>query len=146
MKLKKAKRGFWLEHDAELRQYAEEDGLTVKQTAEKMGVSPGAVKGRAYRIGVKWANLPLFWEMKQKKKFIKVSGDREDARVFFPDPMEYWIKRSGWGFPPSGHCVFPYGDPQNVDFAFCGEPVIQAGKSYCPEHHSMAYYRTTRGV
>src|SRR5262245_7629984 len=36
-----------------------------------------------------------------------------------------------------GSCRWPYGDPRHPDFHFCGSPV--ARKSYCEQHHALAY-------
>jgi GcrA cell cycle regulator len=132
---------FWEQHDAELRQYAEVDGLTSKEVAEKLGVSRDAVTGRASRIGVRWHNKPLFWKMKQEKKLQKVLAERKAAEEMAErSAKDLWANRT-WSFPPYGHCVFPRGDLRKPDFSFCGEPVIRDGKPYCPTHHSLAYSR-----
>ena len=35
-------------------------------------------------------------------------------------------------------CQWPYGDPQDKDFYFCGAKPV-AGKPYCEEHCNIAY-------
>jgi hypothetical protein len=37
----------------------------------------------------------------------------------------------------SNACRWPCGDPRHPDFHFCGGPVAE--KSYCEQHHTMAY-------
>jgi hypothetical protein len=39
---------------------------------------------------------------------------------------------------PKNGCRFSVGDPQNPDFAFCGEPVVAPGKSYCQAHYDLS--------
>lgn len=38
-------------------------------------------------------------------------------------------------------CRWPVGDPRKDDFRFCGD-YAEPGKSYCCQHHALAYYRT----
>lgn len=40
-------------------------------------------------------------------------------------------------------CKWPYGDPQDDDFTFCGRG-IRPGTPYCPEHAAQAYQTSTR--
>ena len=40
-------------------------------------------------------------------------------------------------------CKWPFGDPQEDDFIFCGE-AIHAGTPYCPNHAIMAYQTSAR--
>ena len=42
-------------------------------------------------------------------------------------------------FPPIAHCLFPSGNPGNVDFGFCGAPVAEVGQPYCSSCHRIAY-------
>jgi hypothetical protein len=137
---------FWEEHDAVLRRLAEEEHLSSKQVAEIMGISRDAVTGRAARIGVKWHLKPMFWEMKKEKKLAKIVEERKSVKRVLEPEKDYWESRHGWTFPTYGHCIFPKGDVRDSNLSFCGEPVIQDGKSYCQTHHMIAYYRTTRGV
>ena len=40
-------------------------------------------------------------------------------------------------------CQWPFGDPGDEDFHFCGSPSL-AGRPYCPEHCARAYVREDR--
>lgn len=40
--------------------------------------------------------------------------------------------------PPSDRCQWPFGDPREPGFRFCGEPAA-IGRPYCPEHCARAY-------
>ena len=40
-------------------------------------------------------------------------------------------------------CKWPYGDPEDDDFTFCGRP-IRPGTPYCPDHTAMAYQSSGR--
>jgi GcrA cell cycle regulator len=37
-------------------------------------------------------------------------------------------------------CRWPFGDPLDAEFHFCGKPSV-LGKSYCCEHHAKAYHK-----
>lgn len=39
---------------------------------------------------------------------------------------------------PYRHCQWPFGDPQEEDFRYCGAPTL-APHSYCRIHAQMAY-------
>jgi len=45
-----------------------------------------------------------------------------------------------WTLQPSRPCCWPLGEPKQPGFRYCDAPSI-AGKSYCPEHHKVAYLR-----
>lgn len=38
----------------------------------------------------------------------------------------------------SGHCKWPYGDPQTAEYRYCAAD-CDATASYCPTHHKLAY-------
>lgn len=38
-------------------------------------------------------------------------------------------------------CCWPFGEPGTKDFRYCDAPGI-VGRSYCPEHHRLAYVRS----
>lgn len=40
-------------------------------------------------------------------------------------------------------CKWPFGDPREDDFTFCGHP-IRPGTPYCHEHAALAYQSSTR--
>jgi GcrA cell cycle regulator len=40
-------------------------------------------------------------------------------------------------------CKWPFGDPAQSDFHYCGRPP-QAGRPYCDEHDRMSYQPTRR--
>lgn len=48
-------------------------------------------------------------------------------------------------FPPHHLCAFPVGNPGDLGFSWCGQPVWQdrrfqnGSSSYCPHHHSRVY-------
>ena len=43
-----------------------------------------------------------------------------------------------------GTCHWPHGDPQNPDFHFCGDPVVEP--PYCERHHAAAYVAPRAGA
>lgn len=42
------------------------------------------------------------------------------------------------GYSPFRTCQWPFGDPGDANFHFCGKG-CQEGMSYCPEHVAQAY-------
>ena len=43
-------------------------------------------------------------------------------------------------YPPADHCMWPYDDPDQAGFHYCGMHAIP-GKPYCLEHAAIAYIR-----
>lgn len=106
--------GFWRKNtDAAIALF--NDGLSFARIAARLGTTKNAVIGRFDRLGM--------------------IGLRKPAPP--PRPPSHKIT-----FPPHGCCVFPFGDPRNPDFHFCGERA-EPGGPYCYGHHRVAY-RPTR--
>ena len=91
-------------------------GRTTGEIGKKMGVSKNAVVGRVHRLGLPKRNSPIH----RKKPKIE-------------PPKLLTLADIG-----PGQCRFPEGDPGDVGFHFCGEPVIK-GKSYCQTHAERCY-------
>ena len=50
-------------------------------------------------------------------------------------PLRLVLRSLEWS---RNKCLWPYGDPKNLDFKFCGDPVL-SGKPYCLKHCELAY-------
>jgi len=101
-------------------------GLSASEIATRMGVSKKAIVGKARRL-----ELPMRRESPAKHI--------QEEKVVRRREKEGWV--GIW--PPSGHCLFGIGDPQDEGFHFCAEPVTQRAdgtrSSYCSKHKAMCY-------
>ena len=88
-----------------------DEGLSTAEIGRRLGVSKNAVVGKAHRLGLPPRQSPI----------------RRAPRpvVSMPGPT----------------CQWPFGDPGDPDFHFCGKRVLP-GKPYCAEHHARAYIGT----
>lgn len=102
---------FWLLHHVDLV-YLIEAGCTSGEVADCLGISRGAVIGRANRMGLQWKRSP----------------------TTKPRPIAPQIE-----FPGFGNCVYPTGHVGAADFHFCGEMVEDISKPYCPAHVAKCY-------
>lgn len=130
-------------------------GLSCSQIASRIGgVTRNAVIGRLHRLGLRRKCLTLNeYSLAQKKRNAR---RRKNDFIFGGHPLRRTapgesscqpIPRSQDGpEPPSrplvslselepAMCRFPYGDPREPSFGFCGEP--NDGSPYCPEHHRL---------
>lgn len=124
---------FWEHNQAQLKHYAEVEGLTAREIASKLGVTKNAVTGRAVRTHIRFHRKPMYWELKQERKL-------QERRVKQQLEVEQEVlSRQHWKFPPSGRCVFPLGDPLDEEFKFCGAAVGEFGAPYCALHRKRAY-------
>jgi GcrA cell cycle regulator len=87
-----------------------EQGLLYSEIGNRLGVSKNAVIGRATRMGL--------------RRRVR-SPTPPPGRALLADLDDY-------------QCRFPFGNPGEEGFGFCGAPVA-AGKPYCPEHCERAY-------
>lgn len=64
------------------------------------------------------------------------------AHAFSPSALMVAIERSeaacSFAELSKGMCRYPYGDPREANFAFCGR---HAAGTYCTGHHTIAYRR-----
>lgn len=90
-------------------------GSSVYLIAQQIGVSRNAIIGKADRIGLPRRMSPI----KGHKIKPKVPKNLR--------PLEQL-----------GHkdCRYPFGNPKDKDFGFCGQPV-KTGSSYCPKHYKL---------
>lgn len=112
----------WTDERTDILVTMRSDGHTFSDIGRKLGMSRGAVAGKASRM-----NLPEPGEMAPVKPEL---------------PLRLVLRNIEWS---RTKCVWPSGDPQFKDeFHFCGKPV-ETGKPYCSEHCNIAYTTSRDG-
>lgn len=118
---------FWEERDSQLHDLAAE-GITTTEAAKVLGVTKNSVIGRSARIGVVWARRP------------KKPQPPPTPPALPPDlPPVLLLPIQTIEFPPSGHCLYGHGHPNEPGFRFCGERVVEVGESWCADHFLVVY-------
>lgn len=86
-------------------------GLPAREIAEALGggITRNAVIGKANRMGL----------------------SQQPKKAAAPEPERLTL-------PSAKHCQWPFGDPNDADFYFCGAPVVPDWP-YCQEHCGEAY-------
>lgn len=97
------------------------DGLSAAEIGRRLDVSKNAVIGKAHRLGLPSRPSPIKRGKASAKKLTKTTS-----------PTIARNKAQG----PT--CCWPFGDPGDPEFHFCGKPALPA-KPYCSEHYAMAY-------
>lgn len=98
-------------------------GASTAEIGRRLGVSKNAVVGKAHRSGLAPRPSPI--------RRLPAS----------PPPPARPVRLAPLG---KAVCYWPYGDPQDDDFHFCGAEA-EPGKPYCAKHCAMAYTRIARG-
>ena len=90
------------------------EGVTASEAGRRLGISKNMVIGKCNREGITLA---------------RARGPRKPVQPPTPNP-----------FPPLplGGCLWPYGDPDDPLFHFCGGHRYP-GKPYCAAHAAIAY-------
>ena len=107
-------------------------GLSCAKIGEKMGITKNAVVGKARRLKLRSRQMPL---IRMHSRSRKRSTKRSPEKKIIARPKNMPLVP----LPDLGNgCAWPYGDPQDDDFGFCGQK--KDGKtSYCAEHNKRAY-------
>lgn len=108
-------------------------GLSTAKIGKKMGVTKNSVIGKARRMGLPSREMPLIrmYARPRKRATKKRNPEKEIASRPKNMPLVPLIDLGNG-------CPWPYGDPQDDDFGFCGQE--KDGKThYCAEHNKRAY-------
>lgn len=120
-----------------------EQGLSITQIGEKMGVSRNAIAGKVHRL-----KLPKRSETnkaKADKATPKSRSKKQEVVVPLLErddlPLKLALRNITWS---RSRCSWPIGNPQSTDFHFCSKDVV-VGKPYCNEHCFDAYANPREG-
>ena len=127
--MNKAQSGWTEDRLAKLRELWDKK-LSITKIGEELGVSRNAVAGKAHRLGLEKRQSPIKPSIKPKTQ-----KNEWDETLRGPMPLRLVLRSLEWS---RNKCLWPYGDPKNLDFKFCGEPVL-SGKPYCLKHCDIAY-------
>ena len=121
----------WTEERLEMLKALWEEGLSISQIGERLGVTRNAVAGKAHRLNLRKRQSPI---AKKPKKAIEPETPKDL-------PLRLALRGIQWS---RSKCVWPSGDPKTVEFSFCGEAIVP-GKPYCSEHCELAYTTSRDG-
>tara|TARA_B110000305_G_scaffold47029_1_gene50168 strand:+ start:661 stop:1116 length:456 start_codon:yes stop_codon:yes gene_type:complete len=117
-----------------------EAGHTASSIATELGgITRNAVIGKAHRLG-------LSGRMKSKSKVSSVSivrrkkmpANRNSKIIELTTSVSEPMNPISFAGIKDGLCRWPLGEPEDLDFKFCGRS-SNDGVVYCDEHHSLAY-------
>jgi GcrA cell cycle regulator len=121
----------WTEERLEMLKALWEEGLSISQIGERLGVTRNAVAGKAHRLNLRKRQSPI---AKKPKKAVEPETPKDL-------PLRLALRGIQWS---RSKCVWPSGDPKTVEFSFCGEAIVP-GKPYCLEHCELAYTTSRDG-
>ena len=100
-------------------------GTSASAIGKELGVSKNAVIGKSRRLELPARPSPIARSGDGKRRPGK-AAPKQQQRI--TDIIELKAHRCRW----------PFGNPDEEDFYFCGKAVIP-GKPYCKEHSDIAY-------
>ncbi len=121
----------WTEERLVLLKKLWDEGLSISQIGEQLGVTRNAVAGKAHRMDLKKRQSPITASSKKPAKTEKT----EEL------PLRLALREIQWS---RSKCVWPSGDPKTVQFKFCGKAIVP-GKPYCAKHCDIAYTTSRDG-
>ena len=142
----------WTQERVEQLQSYVNAGLTCSQIADEIGVSRNAVIGKIHRLGLAPGRpagrparerpprdrRPRSFSQHQVLRLVYAQAPSvANAAAIAPVPVES-AQRCSLLELAQGKCRWPLDDPENADFAFCGND-SHPGLSYCAGHARMAY-------
>ena len=110
-----------------------EEGHSISFIGEKLGVTRNSIAGKAYRMKLPKRQSPI--------KYTSKKINENSPELTEELPLRLALRNIKWS---RSKCVWPFGDPKNTDFQFCGHP-ISPGKPYCEQHCDVAYTTTRDG-
>ena len=121
----------WTEERLEQLRKLWDEGLSISQIGDALGVSRNAIAGKAHRMGLPKRPSPISKSATEAKKPAKAKPPAEPANL----PLRLELRKLSWS---RSKCCWPTGDPKKTGFSFCGGPIVP-GKPYCLAHCGEAY-------
>jgi len=123
-----------------------DSGYSASAIGRMLGVSKNAVVGKAHRMRLASRPSPIRRERRIPVRrrvplLTKLVDHQPSVSPPPPPPPEPRLAARTDGKGPN--CLWPIGDPRQVDFHFCGAPAVE-GKPYCPDHCARAYIHRPR--
>jgi len=136
------------------------EGHSTAEIGRRLGVSKNAVVGKAHRMGLPGRQSPIDAARRKPRKAaapcprpakpaaaVRPAAPKPAAK---PEvPAQAAAKPAAAAPRPKARkahsgpsCQWPFGDPRQPDFHFCGAPAA-AGKPYCDAHCAVAYNRVS---
>ncbi len=129
------------------------EGRTAAEIAKELGgVTRNAVIGKAHRLKLSNRVSPI--QQNNKKPVTRAVDHKAEKSAVSVAPVSRAptsiieqpsadIKKINMIDLNGRQCRWPYGDPREKDFGFCGCESM-AGLPYCEEHAKLAYQAATR--
>lgn len=133
----------WTDDRVELLTKLWGEGKTAAEIAKELGgVTRNAVIGKAHRLKLSNRVSPIQQNKKPVAVKAPVAAPVQQRKVKKADVQD---NRQGISLInlKSGQCRWPFGDPQEESFGFCGDDCI-SGLPYCTDHAKVAYQAATR--
>ena len=127
----------WTDERLEQLRKLWDDGLSISQIGEALGVSRNAIAGKAHRMGLPKRPSPISKVTAEVKKPATAKPPDEPEKM----PLRRALRNLSWS---RSKCCWPFGDPKKTGFYFCGARVVP-GKPYCLEHCEEAYTTSRDG-
>jgi GcrA cell cycle regulator len=126
----------WTDERLETLKKLWDDGLSISQIGEKLGVSRNAIAGKVHRLGLKKRQSPI----SNKTAAKSTAAQKPKVEVAEPEnlPLKLALRQIDWS---RSRCSWPIGDPKTTAFHFCGKDVV-TGKPYCNDHCFDAFTTT----
>lgn len=122
------------------------EGKTAAEIASALGgITRNAVIGKAHRLKLSNRLSPIQPAPKKSMKQAANTSTPPEKKPPTKQPQIQMPEGKGLSLADlnSRQCRWPYGDPREANFGFCGHTIV-AGLPYCPEHGKMAYQAATR--
>jgi GcrA cell cycle regulator len=135
----------WTKQRIELLKALWAKGAPAADIAARIGISPAAVIGKAFRLGLKL----------RRKRGVRSPQRRKRTRRYVKKPAAPVatvapVKARGKTLLEltNDSCRWPIGRPGTPGFHFCGEAGadLENGRPYCEHHTKRAYLRPKKGA
>ncbi len=146
----------WTDDRVELLSKLWGEGKTAAEIAKELGgVTRNAVIGKAHRLKLSNRVSPIQQNKKSASTPAKAKPKAANTSVApVAAPITRKAKKASMAVPTDRDikplleigaydCRWPYGDPNEDDFGFCGDKCM-TGLPYCGEHAKLAYQAATR--